>query len=58
MEEKGELWLRARVGNHKEGKAAFTQARGPLAEPEALAARVVEDLRRQGAEDYLKACLG
>ena len=56
--ENGELWLRALVGNHKEGKAAFTQARGPLAEPEALAARVVEDLRRQGAEDYLKACLG
>ena len=53
-----ELWLRALVGNHHIGEAVFSEARGPVSDPEALAAAVVEDLRRQGAQDYLKACLG
>ncbi|WP_295476783.1 hydroxymethylbilane synthase [uncultured Sutterella sp.] len=53
-----ELWLRALVGNHHIGEAVFSEARGPVSDPEAIAAAVVEDLRRQGAEDYLKACLG
>ena len=55
--ENGELWLRALVGNHHIGEAVFSEARGPLSDPEALAAKVVADLRRQGAEEYLKACL-
>lgn len=55
--EEGELWLRALVGNHHIGEAVFSEARGPLSDPEALAAKVVADLRRQGAEEYLKACL-
>lgn len=55
--EGGELWLRALVGNHHIGEAVFSEARGPLSDPEALAAKVVADLRRQGAEEYLKACL-
>ena len=54
----GELWLRALVGNHHTGEAVTSEARGPLADPEALAARVVADLRRQGAEEFLRACLG
>ena len=55
--ENGELWLRALVGNHHIGEAVFSEARGPLSDPEALASKVVADLRRQGAEEYLKACL-
>ena len=54
----GELWLRALVGNHHTGEAVTSEARGPLADPEALAARVVADLRCQGAEEFLRACLG
>ena len=54
----GELWLRALVGNHHTGEAVTSEARGPLADPEALAARVVAELRRQGAEEFLRACLG
>ena len=53
-----ELYLRALVGNHKTGEAIRSEARGPWTEPEALAARVVEDLRRQGADAILKAVLG
>lgn len=56
--DEGELWLRALVGNHHTGEAVTSEARGPLADPEALAARVVADLRRQGAEEFLRACLG
>ena len=40
------------------GEAIRSEARGPWTEPEALAARVVEDLRRQGADAILKAVLG
>lgn len=53
-----ELYLRALVGNHKTGEAIRSEARGPWTEPEALAAQVVEDLRRKGADAILKAVLG
>ena len=53
-----EMWLRALVGNHHTGEAVRSEIRGPWTEAEALAARVVEDLRRQGADAILKAVLG
>jgi hydroxymethylbilane synthase len=55
--DKGELWLRALVGNHKTGEAVRAEARGLPEEAEKIAARVVSDLRDQGAEGILKAVL-
>ncbi|MDO5531534.1 hydroxymethylbilane synthase [Sutterella sp.] len=56
--ENGELWLRALVGNHHTGEAVTSEARGPLSDPEGVAATVVADLRAKGAEAFLAACLG
>lgn len=56
--ENGELWLRALVGNHHTGECARAEARGPMNDPEGLALKVVEDLRKQGADEFLKAILG
>lgn len=56
--DQGELYLRALVGNHLTGEAARAEARGSLEDPEGVAAVVVESLRRQGAEAFLKAILG
>lgn len=53
-----ELWLRAIVGNHHTGKAVRSEIRGDWKEPEALAAKVVEDLLAQGADAILKEVLG
>ena len=53
-----ELWLRALVGNHKTGEAIRAEARGDWTKPEELAAKVVADLRAQGADAILKAVLG
>ncbi|MFU0841567.1 MAG: Porphobilinogen deaminase [Burkholderia sp.] len=55
--DKGELWLRALVGNHKTGEAVRAEARGLPEEAEKIADRVVSDLRGQGAEGILKAVL-
>ncbi|MCF0253112.1 MAG: hydroxymethylbilane synthase [Duodenibacillus sp.] len=52
------LWLRAHVGDHRTGRMIAAEARGPMAGPEALAARVVEALRAQGAEAMLACVLG
>lgn len=56
--EDGKLWLRALVGNHHTGECARAEGRGPIEDPEGLALKVVEDLRKQGAETFLQAILG
>lgn len=56
--DKGELYLRALVGNHKTGEFCRAEARGPISDPEGLAAIVVKSLTEQGAEAFLKAILG
>ena len=53
-----EMWLRALVGNHHTGECVRAEARGPWTDPQALAAAVLEDLRRQGAEKILADVLG
>lgn len=53
-----EMWLRALVGNHHTGECVRAEARGRWTDPEALAAAVLEDLRRQGAEKILADVLG
>ena len=53
-----ELWLRALVGNHKTGEAIRAEVRGDGKDPETIAAKAVEELRRQGADAILKAVLG
>ena len=53
-----EMWLRALVGNHHTGECVRAEARGSWTDPEALAATVLEDLRRQGAEKILADVLG
>ena len=53
-----ELWLRALVGNHKTGEAIRAEVRGDWKDPETIAAKAVEELRRQGADAILKAVLG
>ena len=52
------MWLRALVGNHHTGECVRAEARGSWTDPEALAATVLEDLRRQGAEKILADVLG
>ena len=49
------LWLRALVGNAKTGSYVEAEARGPIADPEALASRVVEQLTELGALQLLSA---
>ena len=53
-----ELWLRALVGNHKTGEAIRAEVRGDWKDPETIAAKAVEELRRPGADAILKAVLG
>lgn len=53
-----EMWLRALVGNHHTAECVRAEARGSWTDPEALAATVLEDLRRQGAEKILADVLG
>lgn len=53
-----ELWLRALVGNHKTGEAIRAEVRGDWKDLETIAAKAVEELRRQGADAILKAVLG
>lgn len=56
--DKGELFLRAAVGNHLTGEVAHAHKRGRIDKPEQLALEVVELLRQAGADAYLKAILG
>ena len=49
------LRLRALVGNAKTGSYVEAEARGPMAAPDALAARVVEQLTALGALRLLAA---
>ena len=55
--ENGELWLRAHVGDHRDGRKISAQARGKAADFEAVAAQVVADLKAQGAEALLAEVL-
>ena len=55
--ENGELWLRAHVGDHRDGRKIRAQARGKAADFEAVAAQVVADLKAQGAEALLAEVL-
>ena len=55
--ENGELWLRAHVGDHRDGRKICAQARGKAADFEAVAAKVVADLKAQGAEALLAEVL-
>ncbi|HKO69225.1 MAG TPA: hydroxymethylbilane synthase, partial [Burkholderiaceae bacterium] len=49
------LWLRALVGNAKTGSYVEAEAEGPIANPENLASRVVEQLTELGALRLLAA---
>jgi hydroxymethylbilane synthase len=49
------LWLRALAGNAQRGEFVAAERRGPIDDPEALAAAVVEDLKARGALDLLAA---
>lgn len=53
LEEDG-LALRAMVGDSESGHLLHASARGDAGQPEPLAARVVDDLMRQGAERILE----
>lgn len=55
--DKGELWLRAHVGDHRTGECIRTEARGAFADPEGLAATVVALLEKQGARALLEKVL-
>ena len=55
--ENGELWLRAHVGDHRDGRKICAQARGKAADFETVAAEVVADLKAQGAEALLAEVL-
>lgn len=55
--ENGELWLRAHVGDHRDGRKICAQARGKAADFETVAAKVVADLKAQGAEALLAEVL-
>lgn len=55
--DKGELWLRAHVGDHRTGECIRAEARGAFADPEGLAATVVALLEKQGARALLEKVL-
>ena len=55
--ENGELWLRAHVGDHRDGRKISAEARGKAADFEAVAEQVVADLKAQGAEALLAEVL-
>lgn len=55
--ENGELWLRAHVGDHRDGRKISAEARGKAADYETVAAQVVADLKAQGAEALLAEVL-
>ncbi len=55
--EKGELFLRAHVGDHRTGEMITAEGRGAYGEPLALAARVVADLEGKGARALLEKVL-
>jgi hydroxymethylbilane synthase len=55
VEPDGRLRLRARLGNHRTGELAATEASGPASDPEALGAQVVEQLEARGALRLLPA---
>ena len=55
--ENGELWLRAHVGDHRDGRKICAQARGKAADFETVAAEVVANLKAQGAEALLAEVL-
>lgn len=55
--ENGELWLRAHVGDHRDGRRICAEARGKADDFEAVAAQVVADLKAQGAEALLAQVL-
>ena len=55
--ENGQLWLRAHVGDHRDGRKISAEARGNAADFEAVAAQVVADLKAQGAEALLTQVL-
>jgi len=57
LPDQGDLWLRALVGDHRTGETLFAEARGPMSDPEALALRVIAELRAQGAEKLLLSLL-
>ncbi|MGH8435223.1 MAG: hydroxymethylbilane synthase [Pseudomonas sp.] len=53
-----QLWLRGLVGQPDGGRLLRAEARGPLAEAEALGVRVAEDLLAQGADAILEGVYG
>jgi len=50
-----QLWLRALAGNAQRGEFVACEARGPVADPEGLAAGVVGELKARGALQLLAA---
>ena len=56
-EDNGQLWLRALVGDHRTGECIHSESRGSSEDPLALAAQVVNDLKRQGADAILAKVL-
>ncbi len=55
--ENGELWLRAHVGDHRDGRRISAEGRGLAVDYEAVAAKVVADLKAQGADQLLAEVL-
>ncbi len=55
--ENGEMWLRAHVGDHRTGEIIRAEGRAAMADHLNLAAQVVEELRRQGADVMLAKVL-
>ena len=49
--------LRALVGDHTTGESVFAETKGPWTTYEGLAAEVVEDLLKQGAQRYIEKLL-
>ncbi len=57
IEEDGRMWLRAHVGDHRTGETIRAEVRMSAEDPEAVAAVVVQELRRQGADAMLEKVL-
>lgn len=55
--ENGRMWLRAHVGDHRTGEMLSAQARGAVADYEAVAAQAVAALKEQGADALLAKVL-